>query len=329
MDNTIIQQGRIVSTGTRINLNLRSDVDWVKVRNFTEWTAANNGHGFEYYWQRGMAFNDGFITYHPAADHTAAVDTAVNAGVDGFILFDSSAQIAGPAVVYTDASAGAQPVIATGSTAGLAAGAIVRLTGGVGCEQLGGMDFTIDTIVANTSFRLPYMAQIVHAGAPTARATWRLIPYDPIFYPRRRFISAITRAAQMVVTMTVTHGYQIGQAVRLVVPAAYGMVEANGLLGTITAVSLVNNTITLDIDSTLFTAFAFPVSGAVPFTFAEVVPVGENTGAALVAIPPADILTDATLNTAVLGISLGAGVLSPAGSNNDVLYWVAGKSFNV
>lgn len=326
MENTTILQGRFVSTGNATTIVMRADVDWISVVNWTEATAVNNGHGFEYYWQRGLAANDGFVKYHPAADHTMAIDTSLNAGVPGFNLVDSSVIVPSATVAYTAVSGANPPIVSTGDTSILTNGDIVRLFNGVGAQQLGGIDFTIDTIVANTSFRLPYMAQIAAAAAPGANAVWRRIPYDPIFYPRRRFISAISQAAQAVVKMTVTHGYQLGQMVRMVVPAAYGMVEMNGLQGTIVALSTANNTITLDIDSTGFTAFAFPLTAAVPFTAAEVVPLGENTAEANILV--VDPLTDATTNTAYIGIQLGAGVKSPAGSNGDVIYWRAGKSFS-
>src|SRR5690606_1375812 len=89
----------------------------------------------------------------------------------------------------------------------------------------------------------------------------------------------------------------------------------------------ITNTITIDIDTTGFTAFAFPLTAAPGSTPAQVVPMGENTAQALAL--GADILGDATRNDAVFGIQLVAGTGSPAGVANDVIYWVAGKSFKV
>jgi hypothetical protein len=326
MDGTILQQGVFTSNGATTILKLRSDVDWVKVVNYTEWSDTNSGHGVEYYWQRGLAANDGFITYHPAADHTLAVSTAEAEDVPGFTLIDSSVQIPGPKVAYTAVSGAAVPVVSTGDTSYLSDGCIVRMFNGVGCQQLGGIDFTVDVTGANATFSLLYMSQIAAAATPGANAFYRLIPFDPIYYPRRRYISAISAAANAVVKMTVTHGYEVGQIVRMVVPAAYGMVEMNGLQGTIIAINTNTNTITLDIDSSGFTAFAFPLTTAVPFTPAEVVPLGEDT--AFANSVPVNDLTDATVNTAYIGIQLGAGVMSPAGSDDDVIFWVAGKSFS-
>jgi hypothetical protein len=88
----------------------------------------------------------------------------------------------------------------------------------------------------------------------------------------------------------------------------------NDLVGEITAIA--TNTVTVNINSTAFTAFAFPASGSVPFTQAHVVPEGEV----------GNVLSGATRNSARLVMRLAAGVDSPAGSTSDVIYWRAGKS---
>lgn len=57
------------------------------------------------------------------------------------------------------------------------------------------------------------------------------------------------------------------------------------------------------------------------------IPVGEDTAEALAL--SADILSDATENTATIGIQLAGGAGNPGGAAADVMYWVAGKSFSV
>lgn len=323
MNNTIIQQGKFTSTGTAKTLQIRSDVDWMQVWNLTEATTATASHGVSYYWQRGLAANNGFATVRNGAATADLVTTAATLGVDGFTLVDSSSNPVGASRALTSISNATPPRATVASTTGLATGDVVRIINTTGGQQLGGLDFTI-TVVGGTTFDLAYMSPIVVAGGP---GTYRVIKFNPLYYPRRRYISSITQASSAVVKMTVTHGYTVGQVVRFVVPAAYGMTEMNGLTGTITAVDTVNNTITVNIDSSAFTAFAFPLTAAVPFTPAEVIPVGEDTAEALSA--STDILADATVNTGYIGMVLGAGITSPAGSNGDEIYWVAGKSFSV
>jgi hypothetical protein len=91
------------------------------------------------------------------------------------------------------------------------------------------------------------------------------------------------------------------------------------------------NTITVDVDTTGFTAFAWPLTADPAFTPAQVIPIGDNTAVSLAL--NANILADATVNTGYIGIQLMSGVNSPAGiiNNNvpDVIYWVAGKSVSV
>lgn len=320
MDGTIIQQGTFTqgATATDKILQIRSDVDWIRVLNLTQAAATNNGSGYEFFWQRGMsATTPGVVYYHPAADHTAAID--VLSASTGFALVDSSLQSMSAGVAYTAVS-GATPPVVSAATALVSNGSVVRMINGVGCQQLTGMDFTIGNVNAGVSFELSYGPTIVAAAAPGANAVYRRVYYDPVYYPTHRYITNITQAAQAVVTLSVTHGYTVGQVVGFRVPAAYGMVEMNNLRGTITAINTTTNTITVDINSSAFTAFAFPLTAAVPFTHAMVVPVGEFNNL---------ILSTATYNTTYIGIALPTGAKAPAGVANDVVFWVAGKSFNV
>lgn len=317
-------QGRFTSDGTTKTLMLRPDVDWIRVYNLTN-TYADATAGAEFYWQRGMTQGRG--TVYSKTVTTGVTTVAQIAANSGFLLVDSSLNVPQAAVAYTAVSNGTPPVVSTGNTAGLVAGqTIVRMVtpSGSDVRELGGLDFTVGTLVSNTSFQLKYMAQV---AAGTFDGTFRVIPYDPIFYPRSRYISAITQAAQAVVTMTVTHGYQVGQVIRFIVPDAYGMKEINGLQGTILAINTTTNTITVNIDTTAFTAFVFPLDAAYPFSPAQVIPVGANTAVAIA--NNQNVISDSIVNTAYLGIQLMGGASLPGGAANDVVYWVAGKSSNV
>jgi len=332
MDNTIIQQGRFTSEGTKVTLSIRSDIDWMKVYNYTVASAdQTTAVGVEYYWQRGFAAGSAWQYKKSNAADAANLSDIVT--VNGFTLIDPSLpnlgalNAAGSATGVTAVSNAAIPVVTNAGVNGLSAGSVVRLFNVTTGQQLGGMDFTVGhNTLSDTTFSLDYMNQIVTAGA----GGWRQVNFDKIFYPRNRSITKITRATNAVVTLSVTHEYQVGQHIRMIVPAVFGMVEMNGLLATIISVNTTlasGNTITLDIDSTTFTAFAFPTTLLTPFTPAETVPVGENTATSL--FYGVDILTDATVNTSFIGMALGAGADGPAGQDADIVYWVAGKSFSV
>lgn len=318
--------GRFTSDGTAKLIYLPTDVDWMYVLNETVSYAAGAGTGAEFYWQRGMANGQGVIKTKTAV--TGALAIAQIAANSGFFLTDTSDQTPGAPVATTSISNGTPPVVATGTTTGLVSGDVVRLIDPVNALQFGGIDFTIGTIVASTSFELTYGPTIANA---VGAGVYRKIPYQPLFYPRRRTISSISQAASAVVVLTVTHGFTVGQRVRFVIPAVnatyFGMTELDGVEATITAVSTANNSITVDVDTSGYTAFAWPLTTSGGFTPAQVVPVGEDTAQANSS--GVSVLGDATLNQGQLGMTLAAGTASPAGANNDVIYWVAGKSFNV
>lgn len=322
---TIIQQGRFTSDGTAKTLAIRSDVDFMYVYNWTVLSAAGADTGAQFYWQRGMSQDTGVIYLKTTTTDALQID---NMASGGFTLIDSSDQSPGPLTALTSISNAQPPLVTVTSTAGLVDGDVVRIIDTTSGQQLGGIDFTID-VVNSTTFQLEYMSAI----ATTTGGFYRKIDFDPIFYPRRRFMSKVlSSGSSTIVTMTVTHGYTVGQAVRFTVPAAYGMVELDGLVGNITAIGDADtdgdtNTITVDIDSSAFTAFAFPLTAAVPFSPALVVPFGEDTAVAL--NNNVGILDDATRNTAFLGMRLAAGTTSPAGATSDLIYWVAGRSFSV
>lgn len=320
MDGTIIQQGSFTSTGTIKTLDIRSDVDWMEVINFTQMgTTQTPGRGVKFEWQRGFA---------AAAAVEFKKTNAVNAlegvtvSTNGFTLLDTSIQTPDTLnSTITAISNAAIPVVTNSGTNGLSAGDVVRIINVTGAQQLGGVEFTVgNNTLTTTTFSLDYMAQVV-AGTT---GSWRRIPFQPQFYPRKRTISAITQATSAVITMTVTHGFTAGQAIRLKVPSGYGMTEMDNLIGNITAISTANNTITVDINSSSFTAFSFPLTAAVPFVFAEVNPIGETASGAF-----ANSLGGATDNVSLIGMQLGAGIDGPAGSTSDVIYWKAGKSFSV
>jgi hypothetical protein len=325
-------QGRFTSNGAAVTIQLTSGIDWIWVKNITQSYSAGAGQGVEYYWQLGMTQGRG--TIYTKTTTTNALSISQIAANAGFFLVDSSVNIPGPSLALTGITAGNPPVVLTSNTSSLNNGDTVRIFFTVGALQLRGLDFTIGAISAGVSFTLAYMAQI--AAANPGAGTFRRIPFNPLYYPPIRFITKITQATQAIVTLSVNHQFTVGQTVRLIVPTvsavAFGMTELDGVQATIVAIGQadndgVTNTITIDQDTTGFSAFAFPLTTDPGFTPAQVVPMGENTAEALNA--GANILGDSTNNVGYVGIQLQAGAASPAGVASDVIYWVAGKSFAV
>ncbi len=344
MDGTIIQQGRFTSTGLPQTLIIRSDVDWIEVLNETATIQQTADLGSSYFFQRGMTPGRGFVTTLLGAQALDPLTKGQIFADGGFTFVDSTTGLLGAAIATTGSTNVVRPIVSTGATAGVVAGGIVRLL--TGPSNLSGYDMSVDTIVTDTTFRVA--GALATAPGVGLAGTYRIVNFEPIFYPRQRFIFNITAAVNCVITTSIPSGYTVGQAVKIHVPATttalgvsiYGMTEIDDLVGTVTAVNntLATQTVTLDIDTTAFTAFTFPTVAQATglnrqYAKAYIEPFGSDTGQALTA--GADILGDATRNTGFLGVRLGIGnpaspgVSGPSGQNNDVMYWRAGKSFSV
>jgi hypothetical protein len=302
----IIYRGSLISTGAAQVVSIPAGFDQFVLRNRTT-LAAGAGIIESKYWL-GMA--------NATAETKTVAGGAITDAIivaNGFTYVDDSTnQLSAPNATTTAISQAAAAIVSLTSTAGLNAGDVIRFYSTTGMLQIAGMDFSIDTIVANTSFRLPYLNSAGFGAAGTA-GTFRRVAFanNYKFYPSWRYITGITAAAQAVVTFSVTHQYVVGQKLSLRIPTAFGMTQMNGLTGTVVAINTTTNTVTLDIDSSAFTAFAFPTSAtaAAGVSFPIAVPAGES----------ATILTGAERDIASRSILIGSAI---CGTLNDVMdYW--------
>lgn len=109
---------------------------------------------------------------------------------------------------------------------------------------------------------------------------------NPIFQPAMRLISAITNANPAVVTTTFNHLYISGTIVRLDIPFACGMQQANQQYAPINVLS--PTTFSIAIDTTHYDTFSIPSMVSYQInTAAQSVPIGEISA----------ILTAAVQNT--------------------------------
>jgi hypothetical protein len=110
---------------------------------------------------------------------------------------------------------------------------------------------------------------------------------NPYFQPFLTDIATISNSNPMTVTTTFTNNYLTGLIVRLSVPPAFGMIQADGLQGDIIVTG--TTTFTLNVDSTHFDTFITPSEPPLQpkLTPAQVTPVGEI----------AAILTQSFINT--------------------------------
>lgn len=307
----LVASGSFTSDGTTKHIPLRSDFDYFETENHTQMaTTQTTGRGVFFRWYLGYADDSAFMVSKENSANTVTYEV-VSTG--GFTRRDTSIQEPEAEKTGTAITA-ASPAVVTLNSHGYSNGDRIRIYNSTGMLQIGGMEFTIGSVATNT-FELSYLDASGFAAAATALNA-RRIPNNPLFVPEVNYITKITAANPMVVTLSITHNLAVNDKVRLSVPSVFGMTQADGLVGTVTAVNTTNNTITLDIDSSAFTAFAFPASASVPFTFAHIVPFGDV----------ANGVDQALVNQSQILMSLAAGADSPAGSSNDVIYWRAFKS---
>jgi hypothetical protein len=390
MDNTtIIGQGSFVASSiglanpnpghaTTSNsiaayIQIPSNADWMVVRNWTQFGTASSAGGtyfngvanaytgVEYYWQRGMAAGSAIAKYYSAAQAISG-DTIVSGG---FTLYDPSGQSQGAqpllsAPVATTASTNAtRPVVSTGNTAGVSVGTVVRLNS-TAQTDVNGVDFVVGAVTANTNFTLLTAGNAL-ATAPGAigGAGFYRIVYNgnsALFYPRLRYVTNITQAANAQVSTSVAHGLTPGQEVRFKIPATSGMTDLNPQLNnnyfpTASSAAAIVQTVvddynfTININTSGYSAFTWPTIAQEPTDFPTVTPFGEDTATSLSSntaqVPTiggvqifntnTGILADSTVNTGYLGMVLGIGgvgtvlttpIIGPSGS----IAWSAGNA---
>ncbi len=96
-----------------------------------------------------------------------------------------------------------------------------------------------------------------------------------------RTIESITLSYPMVVTTVNDHEYEAGMMVTFLIPAQFGMVQLNNVVAQV--ISLTSDTLTINLDSTGFTPFAYPSPLPTAFTPPSVIP--NNSGPYLPPLP--------------------------------------------
>jgi len=244
----------------------------------------------------------------------AATDQSIFAALNGFTPYDSANLPTFGTLPITSVTQ-ANPAVVTVAAHGLVTGDIVRLVNVTNMQQISGMLFTVTVTGVNT-FTIPLNSSLF--AAPGAGGSMRKV-FLNAFVLKERSITGVTQAVQGVVTTSIPHGYSVGDMVSFRFPAVgYGMQQLNSgpennyLRAEIVAVGS-STTFTINVDTTTFTAFTFPLSAnAFLQTRPLVVPVGA-------AGTSPNFLLDATDNQGIMGLALGSAV---CGALNDVIrFW--------
>lgn len=257
-------------------VQITDEPDLIVVRNRTAWGDDAAETSVESRWVKGMA-QDAAQTIDQAVTTGILSSEAVTSG--GFRVYNTATPPTYAALATTAITAANPAVVTMASTGAIVPGDVVRLDNTTAMLQVSGYEFSVNAVTANTSITLNLDAQN-EAAAATAGNVRLIIPGK--MYPRRRFIvplggaAGITAATSAVVSTSVAHDFTVGEKVRLKVPSAYGMTEANDKIATVTATT--TYTVTLDLDSSAYTAFSLPTSAvyAAGVTPAEIIPAGSG-----------------------------------------------------
>ena len=297
--------------------------DLIWVRNRTAWGDDAAETSVESWWRQGMA-QDAAQTTDQANATGALSSEAVTA--NGFRVYSTASPpvYAALATSGTDITTANPAVVTMASTGSINVGDVVQLSDTTSMLQIGGYQFEVTAVTANTNITLN-LDSSGFAAVATAGNVQLFVPGRN--FPRWRYIVpvagnvGITQAAQCVVAMSVAHDFSVGEYVSFRVPSVFGMDEINNLKGIVQSVT--TYTVTVDIDTSGFTAFAMPTSATVtstPYSPAIILPAG--SGPTPSGNPPGVSVQAAFDNRNRWQIVMGSNIIT---STSAVYDWLAMK----
>ena len=340
---TILTAGSFTSTGAAINIPMPSSPDYFVAINTTssgtttdylnlrgEWFGSLFGAG-------ATAAGNGIRWRHATSGSTASVFMDTYASTLNSILYDGFTYITTSPVVEAQAPnaitaiTAASPAVVS-QTNTYSENDIIQFYNTTGMLQIAGMNFQISTVTGSGYTLTGLRASGLTAG--TAGFTRRISKYLAV-EPQFLYVTEITKATQAVVRTSVdpTQYYAVGMKVHFSVPGSFGMTQINQLTGKILAMNATNYTMTVDIDTSAFTTFAFPLTTASPTAalFATIAPAGASTQVD----PVTGVQTGYNFQYQPFRtgqftpyIHLGGGLGAPAGQNGDIINWIAYKMEN-
>lgn len=316
--------------------------DFFMVRDTTNYGAASNAAGVIEAWTYPNTMANGAYRGTGMTNAAAASNTfyGVTGTANGFTFINSAnpptfAALTATAINHTTW------VISMTNTGTIQVGDTVRIINPVGMLQASSIVGQVTAVTTNTSITLGYVATAVTAGvAFTADATAASIIklYPSKFYPGARQIMYISQATQAKVYFARPNDFTPGELVDFTVPSPFGMKQISFLTGLSSGparVLVVTNTatessITINLDTTGFTAFVYPASGSFVAGNSPAIcePAGSgvvplNGSASVPASPPGTNLLDAFDNRNQYYMYIGSSVV---GANNAVMQWTAWKA---
>jgi hypothetical protein len=314
------------------NIQLTRRPDLFILKNRTNWGDATAVDAIESEWRRGMADDVAKAKDQAMTTNALSTDDITSAGFT-FIDTANPPSYAGLASTNIAGNSGTF-VVTMADTGSIAVGDYVRLVSVVDEYQISGYVFQVTAVSVNSSITLGYMASAVSSGGlatfAAAGDSATVIKFIPSkFYPRWNYIAMITKASQAVVYFTQKNDFTPGEIVSFRVPSEFGMDEINNKAVRVLSVtnSSTVSSITIDLDTSGYTTFAFPTSAiaAAGVSPAVCLPsssgvVPDNGSATNPQQPPGTNLQDAFDNRNQFYMHCGANVIT---STSAVYDWVA------
>ena len=327
MSYSLMASGVFTSDGSAKIIDLPGSADYMEVENRTQAaTTQTPGRGVKFRWYPDMADDTGLMETKAAGTNVLELEALASGGFK-YVLSRPAPEAAVTGTVITTAN----PAVCTATSHGYAVGDRVRIYGNAAMKQIAGMEFEITAVADANTFTLGYLDASGFAAAETAFSVRRIAKYGAVL-PEAHYVTNVSQAASAVVTFSSAHNYKLGDVLYFRVSSDFAMVQLDKLEGKVTAVSTANNTVTVDIDSSAFTAFAFPLASVSPnIRYPLAAPAGKR--GLFDEIFDFANRVEYPLNPFRNGqkypyMELAAGVDSPAGSTSDVIEWKAWKSEN-
>lgn len=339
---TIITGNSFTSTGANVKIPIPSSADYFKTWNITQTAASNPNTVIAGQWF-GPKFGAGASAPGlgiQTVKTTFNLDSNFSAGLGFTYVTVSPVVEAANTNAITGITAVNPAVVSQTNT--YSNGDILRIYGTTGDLTISGMDFQISS-VSGSGYTLLGLANVTGNGlaAATAGTTRRISTFNAVD-PEYLYITNISQATSAVVSTSVdpSQYYVVGNKIKFSVPLSFGMVQMDQMTGTITAVNAVGASgnigaynLTVNINSSAFTAFAFPVTTLSPTAtlFATLSPAGSQTSFNTVTnVQTGYEFTLTPFHTGQFTpyMLLVGGAQSPAGANNDIINWAAYKFEN-
>ena len=288
------------------------------------------------------------ISWADATAGTASVEyfnvspvlTTTNLASGGLSFIQAGTYQYGSTLTISGITQAAAGVVTTSTNHGLATGDSVLIYGTTDMLQIAGEIYTV-TVTGATTFTIPVATNGTgFTGAATAGFCKKVL-YPDLYIPFRSAVTAVSAGTTTTLTLAVNHSFVVGQEVFLQFPTvsstAWGMFQLDTLTynsanvvpqqAYVTAVPAANQ-ITINVNSTGFTAFAYPTSAqaALGMTFPAVYAIGDQnygpTGPGPF-VPPITIPGAFAANTrqgVLIGLGNGTQVLH---ASSDVVRWRA------